>query len=139
MSGNPVAFFKTNLVLTTIDKFRKQFDHAKNAYVDFNLDIGWAMRNGRNNRYSKSKSEIRRYKRNCCSRIVCENGDCRLYGQQLRPSVYGRRLVHYNCRAEVFYVLSGNRCVLRHNGIHNHNADKPYLTKHLSEEEKTKM
>ncbi|KAL1927500.1 hypothetical protein VTP01DRAFT_3737 [Rhizomucor pusillus] len=131
MSGNPVAFFKTNLVLTTIDKFRKQFDHAKNAYVDFNLDIGWAA--------VATTDTQSRYKRKCCIHIVCENGDCRLYGQQLRPSVYGRRLVHYNCRAEVFYVLSGNRCVLRHNGIHNHNADKPYLTKHLSEEEKTKM
>ncbi|KAL1932245.1 hypothetical protein VTP01DRAFT_9301 [Rhizomucor pusillus] len=47
--------------------------YSKDAYVDFSFDIGWAMREERRNRYSKSKAEIRRYKRKCCGHIVCEN------------------------------------------------------------------
>ncbi|KAL1929319.1 hypothetical protein VTP01DRAFT_2378 [Rhizomucor pusillus] len=81
MPGIPVTFFNKRIPNGDFEEVAKaKFDPAKNAYVDFNLDIGWAMREGYSNRYSKSKAEIRRYKRKCCGHFVRKNGQCRLHG-----------------------------------------------------------
>ncbi|KAL1934564.1 hypothetical protein VTP01DRAFT_6746 [Rhizomucor pusillus] len=88
MSGTPVTFVNKVSLMGTWKKSPKQnFDPANNAYVDFNLDIGWALRECYGNRYSTTKREIRRYKRECCGQVVYNNRNCQRNGQQLRPNV----------------------------------------------------
>lgn len=151
MSNQSVTYSKARYSNGDYEEVAKaKFDQSKNAYVDFSLDIGWAVRGEYSSCYSKPKPEIRRYKRKCCGHIVCENDNCNLKNQQLRPcgdkkalekqlekscATCGFRFAHYECPVEAFFRFSGEQCVLQHKGIHSHNVEDTYLTKHLSVEE----
>ncbi|KAL1929526.1 hypothetical protein VTP01DRAFT_1664 [Rhizomucor pusillus] len=146
MSNQSVTYSKARFPNGDYEEVAKaKFDQSKNAYVDFSLDIGWAVRGEYSSCYSKPKPEIRRYKRKCCGHIVCENDNCNLKNQQLRPcgdkkalekqlekscATCGFRFAHYECPVEAFFRFSGEQCVLQHKGIHSHNIDDAVRSTH---------
>lgn len=124
------------------------FDHDKNRYIRFNLDIGWALRPGHSNRISKGDDPFMRlYDRVCCGYSACDNPNCAFQGIELRPGVeqkvHGDRiekqcklcnqnLKAYPCPVRVYYKFTMKECVMTHKGTHSHGI---YERKHLSEKQ----
>lgn len=138
MSSYKVTFFNASFPQGDYVEIAKaKFDPDLDRFVDFDLNIGWAMRNVNSN--LKSKDGLTRpYVKACQGFVYCANDACQFFEKQLRPAIdlnkalplqlergcklCGRTLLHDNtCTAKAEYVFSNDICTLKHTGYHNHN------------------
>ena len=138
-----------------IERSAAKFDFKLDRYVDFDLNIGWAMKNVNSNLRS-AKGNVRRYTKTCQGFVYCGTESCEFYNKQCRPAVSNqalkkqlekgcelcnRPLLHNNtCTASAEYIFDEDVCTLTHFGTHDHNdfQSKDDGFKETKEDEKRK-
>lgn len=158
-TDKPVTFFSTQFPQSDCTELCSNVEFDPNAgpkgrYVKFNLDIGWALREGHSNRSSGSDPRTRLYDRVCCGYNACITEDChaQLTGIEFRPKVTekvdgdnmvkkrckhcNKQLKRFSCPVKVYFKFTSNGCEMTHEGTHSHGR---YERKHLSVEQNKQM
>ncbi|KAI7849175.1 hypothetical protein BDC45DRAFT_521394, partial [Circinella umbellata] len=106
-----------------IERSATKFDFKLDRYIDFDLNIGWAMKNVNSNLHS-TKENVRRYTKMCQGFFYCGMVSCEFYNKQCRPAVSNQALkkqlekgcelcnrpsLHNNaCTASLEYIFDGD-------------------------------